>query len=149
MKNNDAETHRSTFAENLRRIRNLRATTQQGLATLAGLTRVTIASLETGEHGASADTITALSRALDVTPNDLLLPPEDWDFTQQVINGQGRAEAQKRRNALEISTGCASRLSVRVLTEQVGSLHKQVDGIIDRLSKFEKTLDDILAGRIP
>lgn len=59
------------------RIRERRAAlgmSQQQTAALAGLTRSTMASIETGRQSVSVHHLYALARALNVTPDELLPP---------------------------------------------------------------------------
>lgn len=60
------------FAERLRTLRNARGLTQEQLAELAGLNRVTIARYETAEHLPRYRTLVALAGALGVGPERLI-----------------------------------------------------------------------------
>lgn len=58
---------------NLRAWRVERGMTAKQLAEAAGITRATVARLETGQHGATAPTVAALARALGLSgPHDLM-----------------------------------------------------------------------------
>lgn len=64
------------FPENLRRLRTDRYLTQDGLAKEAGLSRVTITRLESGETPPLARTVRQLAKALGVEPRELAMPNE-------------------------------------------------------------------------
>jgi putative transcriptional regulator len=60
------------------RIRERRETaglTQAELSSRAGIGRVTLTRIETGEHSPRTETLTAIARALGVEVEDLILPP--------------------------------------------------------------------------
>ncbi|MBI4492177.1 MAG: helix-turn-helix transcriptional regulator [Chloroflexi bacterium] len=58
----------------LRQVRESQFLTQQELAARSGVSRVTIARLESGEVDARFSTIKKLAEALGVLPQDLLAP---------------------------------------------------------------------------
>lgn len=60
------------FRANLRRYRRRAALSQEELAALASLHRLTIGLFEKGERLPRADTLIKLASSLEVTPNDLL-----------------------------------------------------------------------------
>jgi transcriptional regulator with XRE-family HTH domain len=63
---------RSTFAENLRRLRSKQSLSQEKLAELTGLHRTYVGSVERGERNISIDNIERFSLALHVPVSDLL-----------------------------------------------------------------------------
>ena len=70
-----AETHYLGTA--LRRLRRERGLTQRALGELAGVSRVTVAVLETGSRAtADAATVERLARALGVSPAEFFAPQE-------------------------------------------------------------------------
>jgi len=72
-----AERDRRLVGEKLRAVRAMRALTQQELAERAGVSRVTIARIETGERLPRFDTLSAIGRALAVPLTDLLADDEE------------------------------------------------------------------------
>lgn len=58
----------------LRAIRERRALTQEELAQMAGLNRVTVNTIEAGHAEPRAGTIRKLAHALGVEPSDLMTP---------------------------------------------------------------------------
>ncbi len=65
------------FARNLKKIRRLRQLSQERLAHQAGLDRSYISSLERLKYSPTLETITLLSRALDIDDLDLLKPESE------------------------------------------------------------------------
>jgi transcriptional regulator with XRE-family HTH domain len=63
---------RETFGDNLRRARQAAGLSQRQLATLAGLDRTYVGSVERGERNVSIDNIERLAEALSVEAADLL-----------------------------------------------------------------------------
>jgi transcriptional regulator with XRE-family HTH domain len=63
---------RQIFASNLRRARNDRGLTQEGLADLAGIDRTYVSALERQLYSVSLDTIEKLANVLKIEPRDLL-----------------------------------------------------------------------------
>jgi transcriptional regulator with XRE-family HTH domain len=63
---------RSTFAENLRKVRSKRLLSQEKLAELTGLHRTYVGSVERGERNISIDNIERFSLALHVPVSELL-----------------------------------------------------------------------------
>jgi transcriptional regulator with XRE-family HTH domain len=63
---------RKVFADNLARERKSRGLSQRQLATLAGLDRTYVGSVERGERNVSIDNIERLAEALQIEPADLL-----------------------------------------------------------------------------
>ena len=60
------------FGKQLQRLRNERSLTQEQLAVKAGLARVYLTKLESGQHDPSLSTLVRLSKALRVSVTDLL-----------------------------------------------------------------------------
>lgn len=60
------------IGQNLRKIREGKRITQEQLALNAGLNRAYIGYIERGERNPSTDTLVKISRALKVSPKDLL-----------------------------------------------------------------------------
>lgn len=60
------------IGENLRQIRQNKGITQEDLALEAGLNRAYIGYIERGERNPSTNTLVKISRALKVSPKDLL-----------------------------------------------------------------------------
>jgi transcriptional regulator with XRE-family HTH domain len=58
--------------ENLKRLRTLKALTQEELASKAGLTRVTVARIERDEAEPHMTTLRKLAQALEVEPSELV-----------------------------------------------------------------------------
>jgi transcriptional regulator with XRE-family HTH domain len=68
---------RPVFATNLRRVRNAKGVSQDGLAYEAGVSRSYLSQIEKGVFYASLKVIGRLAAALDVEPAELLkLPPK-------------------------------------------------------------------------
>jgi len=65
---------RSVFAENLKRIRGLRAISQETLALKAGVERTYIGLLERKKSSPTIDMVEKLARVLKVAPDELLRP---------------------------------------------------------------------------
>lgn len=63
----------------LRALRERRALTQEELAQMAGLNRVTINTIEGGHAEPRAGTVRKLARALGVEPSDLMAPDAALD----------------------------------------------------------------------
>ena len=68
---------RSILALNLRSLRAERAISQEKLADLAGLHRTYVGSIERSERNVSIDNVAKLSKALAVSPSDLLKDQSD------------------------------------------------------------------------
>lgn len=68
----------TAFATNLRRYRESKSLSQEGLAARAGLDRTYVSSCERGCRNATLVTLERLAAALDISPTDLLehRPPE-------------------------------------------------------------------------
>lgn len=65
--------HRLTFAARLRQLRERSGLTQEQLASRAGLHKMAVAKIETGQREwPRTDTALALARALGITPGELL-----------------------------------------------------------------------------
>lgn len=60
------------IGQNLRKIRERKAVTQEQLALDAGLNRAYVGYIERGERNPSTDTLVKVARALKVSPKDLL-----------------------------------------------------------------------------
>lgn len=60
------------IGENLRKVRERKAITQEQLALDAGLNRAYIGYIERGERNPSTDTLVKIAKALKVSPRDLL-----------------------------------------------------------------------------
>jgi transcriptional regulator with XRE-family HTH domain len=78
----DSTSLRAVLARNVRTFRHALGLSQEELAELAGLHRTYIGSIERGERNVSVDNIERLAKALDVTPQRLLL---DGDRTQRSL----------------------------------------------------------------
>lgn len=65
---------RTIFARNLRETRLARGLSQEALADAAGLDRTYISLLERERYSVSVDTLEAIARVLEVTPQDLITP---------------------------------------------------------------------------
>jgi transcriptional regulator with XRE-family HTH domain len=63
---------RTTFSENLRRLRAERGLSQEALAHSAGLDRTYISSIEREVYAASIDVVERLAQSLNVRPDELL-----------------------------------------------------------------------------
>jgi transcriptional regulator with XRE-family HTH domain len=63
---------RTTFSENLRRLRAERGLSQEALAHSAGLDRTYISSIEREVYAASIDVVERLAACLNVRPDELL-----------------------------------------------------------------------------
>ncbi len=65
----------SNVAASLRQLRELRGVTQQRLATLSGVPRATIATLESGSANPTLAVLVKVAAALQVTVQELISPP--------------------------------------------------------------------------
>jgi len=65
---------RATFAANLRKARQTAGVSQEELATLAGIDRTYVSSLERSVYAASVDVIERIADALKIDPSELLVP---------------------------------------------------------------------------
>ena len=63
---------RTTFSENLRRLRAEKGMSQEALAHSAGLDRTYISSIEREVYAASLDVVERLAQSLNVRPDELL-----------------------------------------------------------------------------
>lgn len=63
---------REVFARNLRRLRSEQGYSQEALADLVRIHRTYISALERQRHAATLDVLERISRALDVSPCNLL-----------------------------------------------------------------------------
>ena len=63
---------RTTFSENLRRLRAEKGMSQEALAHSAGLDRTYISSIEREVYAASLDVVDRLAQSLNVRPDELL-----------------------------------------------------------------------------
>jgi transcriptional regulator with XRE-family HTH domain len=64
---------RTTFAENLRRLRTEKGVSQEELAHRANIDRTYISYIENQRYGASIDVLARLAKGLGVYPSELLL----------------------------------------------------------------------------
>ncbi len=70
--NTQEKTARQIFARNLRRVRLEKGLSQESLASLSGLHRTYIGSVERGERNISIDNMAKIAIALNCTLHDLL-----------------------------------------------------------------------------
>jgi transcriptional regulator with XRE-family HTH domain len=63
---------REVFARNLRKARNARCLSQEGLAHEANVDRTYVSALERGVYNATIVMVAKLAKALDVEPSELL-----------------------------------------------------------------------------
>ena len=75
--NRSTSSPKRILAENLRRIREATALSQEALADRAGLHRTYISSIERGERNVSLENIFLLAEALGVQPADMVTPTKD------------------------------------------------------------------------
>ncbi len=66
---------REILAANLRRLRAEQGISQEALADLAGIDRTYISAIERRIYAASIDKLASIAAALNVQPNELLVPP--------------------------------------------------------------------------
>ena len=66
---------RESLGGHIRDFRETAGLTQAELSSRAGIGRVTLTRIETGEHSPRTETLTAIARALGVEVEDLILPP--------------------------------------------------------------------------
>lgn len=65
----------ASVGENIRLFRDKRSLTQERLAELAGIHRISLSLIESGRQRPSLDTATAIARVLEVSVDDLLQAP--------------------------------------------------------------------------
>ena len=65
---------RESLGSRIREYRETAGLTQAELSSRAGIGRVTLTRIETGEHSPRTETLTAIARALGVEVEDLILP---------------------------------------------------------------------------
>lgn len=68
-------THRQSFGQRVRTIRQAQGLSQEGLADRAGVHRTYVSSLERGQRNVGLDNIHALARALGVPASQLFEHP--------------------------------------------------------------------------
>jgi transcriptional regulator with XRE-family HTH domain len=66
--------NRGPVGANLRRIRIEKNLTQEGVAAKSGVSRSTVADIERGDRGATAETLHGLATALDVSLDEFYAP---------------------------------------------------------------------------
>ena len=69
-----AEQGRRTIGEKIRRLREAAGITQEGLASAAGIGRVTVTRIENGEQSPRYETLLALAKAMGREPGELITP---------------------------------------------------------------------------
>ncbi len=88
------------FGKQLQRLRAERSLTQEQLAVKAGLARVYLTKLESGQHDPSLSTLVRLARALRVSVTDLLGEAMNatvwWQVGDQRFSTRTEAEEQAR-----------------------------------------------------
>jgi transcriptional regulator with XRE-family HTH domain len=62
------------FGKRVREVRHERGWTQEQLAFEAGVKRAYLSEIENGQRNVSLDVVEKLSKALDVSPHNLMLP---------------------------------------------------------------------------
>ena len=67
----------ANLADNLRRLREARAATQQRLSDIAGIPRATLANLESGGANPTLSVLVKVAAALQVSVEELIGPPRD------------------------------------------------------------------------
>lgn len=70
--NREGDMENTTVGEHIKRARNLRGFSQEGLSELAGINSATIWGLETGRHAPRPSTLRKLAEALGLEVPDLL-----------------------------------------------------------------------------
>ena len=68
---------RQTLSKRIRRLRETAGMTQQALASAAGIGRVTLVRIESGEQTPKYQTLSAIARALEKTVGEILVG-EEW-----------------------------------------------------------------------
>lgn len=66
---------REIFSQNMKKLRRLRAISQEELAHLADIDRTYVSALERKVYSASLDVVASIAKALDVEPHELLVKP--------------------------------------------------------------------------
>lgn len=88
------------FGKQLQRLRTERSLTQEQLAVKAGLARVYLTKLESGQHDPSLSTLVRLARALRVSVTELLGEAVSatvwWQVGEQRFSTRAEAEEQAR-----------------------------------------------------
>jgi len=88
------------FGKQLQRLRAERSLTQEQLAVKAGLARIYLAKLESGQHDPSLSTLVRLAKALRVSVTELLGEAMSatvwWQVGEQRFSTRGEAEEQAR-----------------------------------------------------
>lgn len=70
---------REIVRRNVKKLRAHQELTQEQLAAKAGVSREYLAHLEARGKNISIDVLTALAKALDVDPRELLTPEDEWN----------------------------------------------------------------------
>ena len=88
------------FGKQLQRLRTERSLTQEQLAVKAGLARVYLTKLESGQHDPSLSTLVRLAKALRVSVTELLGEAMSatiwWQVGEQRFSSRAEAEEQAR-----------------------------------------------------
>jgi transcriptional regulator with XRE-family HTH domain len=88
------------FGKQLQRLRSERALTQEQLAVKAGLARIYLTKLESGQHDPSLSTLVRLAKALRVSVTELLGEAMSatvwWQVGEQRFSTRAEAEEQAR-----------------------------------------------------
>jgi transcriptional regulator with XRE-family HTH domain len=88
------------FGKQLQRLRTERSLTQEQLAVKAGLARVYLTKLESGQHDPSLSTLVRLAKALRVSVTELLGEAMSatiwWQVGEQRFSTRAEAEEQAR-----------------------------------------------------
>lgn len=79
----------AAFAQRIQEARQRRGMTQTELAEIVGVSKASVSNWESSGHGMTLDSLTKLCLALEVNPNEILLPAESSDWDSRKHNGQG------------------------------------------------------------
>ena len=129
-----------TIGNNVKALREMRAWTQEHLATVAGTSARTVQRIERGEP-ASADTLMALAQALDVTIDVLRISAEQWNKAVEDLKKLEETYRIVRLERIERASALAS-----LIAGADASLCEHVDHINDAeedaVADFEGCLRD-------
>ena len=89
------------MAKRLKELRNMAGISQDDLAFTVGLTRVSIANMESGEHGFTCMVLLKIAKALNVLPTDLLPNEKDFEVPIKSRTEFLKTKTQKRIASLE------------------------------------------------